>query len=96
MISITFFLQLTGFRFHSSLLLIYLFKADDKKVTCSKFITIVIKLINANLKHSSVKTKKKTKKRGVLNKPYIRQIVCTYPTRTVVGDPLLNVSFESK
>ena len=63
-ISITFFLQLTGFRFHSSLLLIYLFKADDKKVTSSKFITIVIKLINANLKHASVKTKKKQKSEG--------------------------------
>ena len=64
MISITFFLQLTGFRFHSSLLLIYLFKADDKKVTSSKFITIVIKLINANLKHSSAKTKIKQKSEG--------------------------------
>ena len=42
------------------------------------------------------KPKKKQKKEAVLNKPYIRSIVFTYPTRTVVGDPLLNFSFESK
>ena len=33
---------------------------------------------------------KKGRKQEVLNKPYIRQIGFTYPTRTVVGNPLLN------
>ena len=33
---------------------------------------------------------RKGRKQEVLNKPYIRQIGFTYPTRTVVGNPLLN------
>ena len=38
-------------------IIINLFKFDNKKFTSGKFITIVIKLINVNYEHSSVKTK---------------------------------------
>ena len=67
------------------IIIINLFKVDNKKITSSKFITIVIKLININQEHSSVKTikniekkqqtktdKKNQKKQGVLNKLYMR------------------------
>ena len=40
------------------IIIINLLKVDDKKFTSSRFITIVVKLINVNEEHSSVKIKK--------------------------------------
>ena len=46
------------------IIIINLFKVDNKKITSSKFITIVIKLVNINQEHSSVKTIKNIEKKN--------------------------------
>ena len=71
-----------------------------------KMCICTIKKTNQTKKKAKKKIKKKWQKKkqnkkqqqrqGVSNKPDIRYVVLTYPTRTVAGDPLLNFSFESK